>query len=466
MQDTGSDLSMADKCKADTFQDRGGIEFLIVLADVLAVYLALILAFQTRVRLEGILAVVPLSHGLALYLSKWWITGIILLSIFYYGGYGIVVTVWDDLLTIWRSLVASFFIVWVTLSLQKEAETVSRIIVTLSFSYMLALIPFTRLAVKFVLFRVMQMKRPALLYGHDRQGVSDTLRTLLNSEWYSGYAVSDAGQNRGAEKFDTCFLPMELADEKTVKSLKPTVKNVIVVSEIPGFSFMKSEVKTLFGKNMSFITMRNGLLLRRNMLIKSIADRFLSVLALAIFWPVLVIIGLLVKADTRGPAVFRHIRCGKRLAEFGMYKYRTMRVDGDEMLTQYLKENPDAQADLLERNKIEKDPRITRVGRFLRSTSLDELPQLLNVIKGQMSIVGPRPDSKDVIAKYAGEYEEIYRYVRPGITGLWQVSGRSDIKYDERVKLDYLYVLNWSLWLDFVIILKTFRAILGRKGAY
>jgi undecaprenyl-phosphate galactose phosphotransferase len=102
----------------------------------------------------------------------------------------------------------------------------------------------------------------------------------------------------------------------------------------------------------------------------------------------------------------------------------------------------------------------------LRKSSLDELPQLFNVIKGEMSIVGPRPDTRSAISDFIKEYEPIYTRVRPGITGLWQVSGRSDIKYKDRVNLDYMYVLNWSLWLDFVIILKTFKTILCRKGAY
>jgi lipopolysaccharide/colanic/teichoic acid biosynthesis glycosyltransferase len=121
---------------------------------------------------------------------------------------------------------------------------------------------------------------------------------------------------------------------------------------------------------------------------------------------------------------------------------------------------------LQERNKIEDDPRVTAFGRTLRRLSLDELPQIYNVLKGEMSVVGPRPDSKAALEGYIGEYGEIYSSVRPGITGLWQVSGRSEITYRERVGLDYIYVLNWSLWLDLVIMLKTFRAILGQKGAY
>ena len=143
-----------------------------------------------------------------------------------------------------------------------------------------------------------------------------------------------------------------------------------------------------------------------------------------------------------------------------------MHVSGEKILDEYLKDHPEAIDELRETNKIKDDPRITRAGRLLRKTSLDELPQLINVIKGEMSIVGPRPDSKEAIQKYYDEYGEIYQVIKPGITGLWQVSGRSDVNYFERVKLDYLYMLNWSPWLDFVIIAKTFRTIFSGRGAY
>jgi undecaprenyl-phosphate galactose phosphotransferase len=149
-----------------------------------------------------------------------------------------------------------------------------------------------------------------------------------------------------------------------------------------------------------------------------------------------------------------------------MIKYRTMFTNGESIIVDYLKSNPAAAIELKERNKISEDPRITRIGNLLRKTSLDEIPQLFNVVKGEMSIVGPRPDTRSALSEFMKEYEPIYSKVKPGITGLWQVSGRSDIKYKDRVNLDYMYVLNWSLWLDFIIILKTVKAILCRKGAY
>jgi undecaprenyl-phosphate galactose phosphotransferase len=182
--------------------------------------------------------------------------------------------------------------------------------------------------------------------------------------------------------------------------------------------------------------------------------------------PLFIFIPLLIKLDSPGPVYFRHKRCGRKMDEFEMIKFRTMRIDGEKILEEFIQEHPETIVDLEERNKIEHDPRVTRIGSFLRKTSLDELPQLLDVICGDMSIVGPRPDTIEAINKYYLEYNEIYENIRPGITGLWQVSGRSEIDYAKRVKLDYLYMLNWSLWFDMVIILKTFRSILNCKGAY
>jgi undecaprenyl-phosphate galactose phosphotransferase len=202
------------------------------------------------------------------------------------------------------------------------------------------------------------------------------------------------------------------------------------------------------------------------MVFKRVFDIVLSICSIIIFLPLLIVIPIIIKLDSRGPVFFTHRRIGKNLKEFTMLKYRTMYIDSERTLERFLATHPEAYKELQERNKIKEDPRVTRFGKILRKTSLDELPQLFNVLKGDMSIVGPRPDAKEAVENFLSEYKRIYMRVRPGITGLWQVSGRSEIVYKERVKLDYLYVLNWSVWLDFVIILKTFYTILSVRGAY
>ena len=163
--------------------------------------------------------------------------------------------------------------------------------------------------------------------------------------------------------------------------------------------------------------------------------------------------------------LFAHKRIGQHGKEFPCYKFRTMCVDADARLKEYLAANPEAREEWERDFKLKDDPRVTRVGRVLRRTSLDELPQLLNVLKGQMSLVGPRPIVKAEIPRY-GSYIADFYMVRPGITGMWQVNGRSDTTYDERVQMDSWYVRNWSVWLDLSLLWKTVSVVLNHKGAY
>lgn len=442
--------------------------FIIILSDLVGIGVCIILAFYTRAGLERPMGLIPLGHGLSLYfLDKAWILVITIFCIGYYGSYRFIMTVWDELPTFLKGLCVAFLITWVILSLQKEAETVSRIVITLSFVYMMVFLPLLRFLVKFVLFKALNQRRPAYLFERRKGERGRVLRDSLNREWYSGYAiVGNLYMDTSEEKIDTCFVPMEYTDESTIKALKHNVENMIIVSSISGLSFMNTEIRTFLTKNLVMITTNNGLLSLKRVVFKRILDILLAGTALLLFSPFFIIIPVLIKLDSRGLVFFRHRRCGMNLAEFMMIKYRTMRTDSDGLIEEYFKNDVEALAEFKERNKLKNDPRITKVGKLLRRTSLDELPQFLNVIKGDMSIVGPRPDMRKALEGFMDSYAVIYSRVRPGITGLWQVSGRSDIKYDERVKLDYLYVLNWSIWLDLVIILKTFRALLGGRGAY
>ena len=439
-----------------------------MVTDVIVIYASIVLAYYMRTWFKAFIDLVPLNHGLSLYLSKWWIPGIIVGSIGYHRGYGIIISFWDDCLVVLKSLFLSFLIVWVVFSMQKEAETVSRIIITFSFALMLILMLISRGVLKFVLYKVIDLREYALIFEKEISRSVNTLKAFLNKEWYSGYKIMDHTENSSskAKKINALFLPIEYADDETVKKLKPNAKDLIIVSEMSGLSFMNTEIKTFMDKNIALITTTNGLLLKNKVFLKRVFDLAIAVFALLVLSPLFIIIPLLIKLDSPGPAYFRHKRCGKKMDEFEMVKFRTMRIDGEKVLKEFIQEHPETIIDLEERNKIEHDPRVTKIGSFLRKTSLDELPQLLDVIRGDMSIVGPRPDTIEAINRYYVEYSEIYENIRPGITGLWQVSGRSEIDYAKRVKLDYLYILNWSLWFDMVIILKTFRSILNRKGAY
>ncbi|WP_207540269.1 sugar transferase [Sabulicella rubraurantiaca] len=202
---------------------------------------------------------------------------------------------------------------------------------------------------------------------------------------------------------------------------------------------------------------------------RAVAKRGLDVLgagALLLFLaPVFALLALLVRVDG-GPAFFAHPRVGRNGQIFGCLKFRSMVVDSQARLAALLAADPAARAEWEETRKLRFDPRVTRIGRFLRATSLDELPQLLNVLRGDMSLVGPRPVQQAELDSYYGAAAFHYMSVRPGITGLWQVSGRSETSYAQRVALDVAYVSRPSLMADLRILLRTPLAVLSRKGAH
>jgi exopolysaccharide biosynthesis polyprenyl glycosylphosphotransferase len=195
--------------------------------------------------------------------------------------------------------------------------------------------------------------------------------------------------------------------------------------------------------------------------VKLVLDYVLSIVGLIILCPFLVLIALCVKTSSPGPVLHRRLVMGLNGKQFHALKFRTMVIDGDEILDKY----PELKEELTRNHKLKNDPRITRVGAFLRKYSLDELPQLLNVLKREMSVVGPRMISPEEVSMYK-QFDMNLLTVLPGITGLWQVSGRSDISYDERVRLDMYYVRNWSIWLDLQLLFQTIPAMLKGRGAY
>ena len=197
---------------------------------------------------------------------------------------------------------------------------------------------------------------------------------------------------------------------------------------------------------------------------KAILDVTVAFALLVLFCPLLVLIALAVRLDG-GPALFRHRRVGANGRHFECLKFRTMAVNGDEILQRALAAEPALAREWKLTRKLRHDPRVTRLGRFLRGTSLDELPQLLNVVRLEMSLVGPRP-IVDAEVGFYGEDIAHYYATRPGVTGLWQVSGRSNITYQRRVELDVKYVCNWTLWLDILLLFKTVPAVLARSGAH
>jgi FlaA1/EpsC-like NDP-sugar epimerase len=224
---------------------RSSQNLIIVWSDLVSIYFAIIMAYGVRVWLGDIFNIIPLTHGIFVYFEKWWLSLTIILIVAYYGGYGILITVWDELLVLFRSLFISFLVVWVILSLQKESESVSRIVITMIFLFLLVFFPLFRLAIKFVLFKSLDWRKPAYLFERRKGERQNELRESFNKEWYSGYKiVGNIDKNSLKTPIDTCFVPIDYTDETTIRALKPNVKNMIVVSVQSGLSFMNTEVKS------------------------------------------------------------------------------------------------------------------------------------------------------------------------------------------------------------------------------
>ncbi len=206
---------------------------------------------------------------------------------------------------------------------------------------------------------------------------------------------------------------------------------------------------------------------RRSRVLKRTGDIVFSLAMLSLGSPLLVVLALLVKITSKGPVFYVQQRVGRGYGKFGCIKFRTMRRDADRILSAVLAASPDLQEEFRNDFKLRNDPRITRLGRFLRRSSLDELPQFLNVLRGEMSVVGPRPIVQQELPRYGKRMEEVLA-VRPGLTGLWQVSGRNNLSYRKRVQLDLYYARHRSLKMDLRILFRTIRVVLDPRdrGAY
>ena len=253
--------------------------------------------------------------------------------------------------------------------------------------------------------------------------------------------------------------------EKLVTKIQPLVRDILFVPDLMMLPLGHVGVEPFYTEKVFMLSIRNNLARRRNRLAKRIFDLAATVVGGLLILPILLILAVLVGVDNKGRIIFAHRRVGRKGKLFPCYKFQSMVPNAQERLEEYLAKNPEARKEWEESFKLTNDPRVTKLGAFLRKTSLDELPQLWNVLMGDMSLVGPRPIVTKEIERY-GDYIREYYMVPPGITGMWQVNGRSDTTYEERVAMDTWYVRNWSVWIDLVYLFKTVKTVFTGKGAY
>jgi Undecaprenyl-phosphate galactose phosphotransferase WbaP len=240
--------------------------------------------------------------------------------------------------------------------------------------------------------------------------------------------------------------------------------DISVIPAMRGVPLYGTDMSHFFSHEVALLRVRNNLRRWPARLTKRLFDTVVASLLLILLSPLLLFISMALKFEG-GNVLFSHQRIGKNGRKFNCYKFRSMVPNAEQKLELLLQQNPSFKEEWRKEHKLKDDPRISKFGHFLRRTSLDELPQLLNVLKSEMSLVGPRPIVLEELQKYGLE-KSYYLMVRPGMTGLWQVSGRNNVDYETRVYLDSWYVKNWSLWYDLAILFKTIKVVFGRNGAY
>ena len=245
---------------------------------------------------------------------------------------------------------------------------------------------------------------------------------------------------------------------------KKHYRSVSVIPTVRGLPLYSTDMSFLFSYDVILLRMNNNLAKRTSRFLKRTMDIVLSFGLILILSPIFLILYLLIYIDG-GKPIYKHPRIGRDGKLFNCFKFRSMVLDSEEILSELLKQDPECKSEWEKEFKLKNDPRVTKIGSFIRRTSLDELPQLFNVLIGQMSLVGPRPITEKELAFYENNVD-YYLMAKPGITGLWQVSGRNDIDYETRVYFDSWYVKNWSLWNDIAILFKTIKVVFKRSGAY
>ena len=459
-----------------------------IFVDYIAIILGLLSAYHLRIslslievsphfKLEGIYTfiIVPIVFLVTLYLN---------------GSYQIDKPYWDKVKTVFRSVTIGVIAAIVLMYTGHVTNDVSRLFVGFSYIFIMLFITVFRFISHKILNALQILYIPVLLVGAGKTAelVNKSLQRMPVSYYKIIGYVDDNPKSASIAKEYPClgtFNDVENVIKDTgvqtvlicapgleskklvalINRLQLLVKRVAFVPELFGLPTSNITARGMMEEQAVVLRVQNNLARKSNRIMKRIFDIVATVCGGILILPILAIVAILIYIDSPGPIVFGHKRVGQGGKEFSCYKFRSMVPNAQEALEVYLKENPAAREEWERDFKLKDDPRVTRIGKFLRKTSLDELPQLWNVLIGDMSLVGPRPIVRDEIVKY-GDYINDFYLVPPGITGVWQVSGRSDTTYEERVLMDSWYVHNWSVWIDIVYLLKTVLAVVKSKGAY
>ncbi len=420
-----------------------------------------------------------------------WIFLIWIFFFYYEGLYTKRFSFWDEIKALWNVSIFSTAGIFTIVSIGKLSGEISRTIIILMGILAILFLPLIRVASKKILRRLGFLKRRVLILGAGETGrlIARALRKEPNYGYEVigfldddpekvGKAIDGTKVHRGIDRALTYLKGSNITDifiampgagkeklQELINNLQHKVERILFVPDMFGIAVLGTTLQHFFYEQAFAVEMKNNLSRPLNIFIKKCFDLFVSILLIPFLFIPVVILAILIKLNSKGPAIFSQERIGKKGKRFRCFKFRTMYADAEASLTELLESNPETKKEWEQAWKIKDDPRITRIGKFLRKTSLDELPQLINVLRGEMSLVGPRPYLSRELDFLKNSMELVF-CVQPGITGLWQVSGRSSTSYDYRIALDSWYVRNWNLWLDIVILFKTVRTVFKQEGAY
>jgi Undecaprenyl-phosphate galactose phosphotransferase WbaP len=388
----------------------------------------------------------------------------------------------DELQYIVSSTTFSFFILIGVTFLLKNTAVYSRLILLFTWTLSLVFIPGGRFLLRKLLIQLRLWGEPAIIIGDpDRAGpLADYFRTnpqlgvrpvavLHNgssSEEFHSSSLATLKEYARRLSINTALIAIN--DLNSFDSLVDRYRFVfgrVILVKYKNGKFALNLLKSLDFSEVLGLQVKNNLLSLPSQVFKRVTDLVTSVLGLIVLSPFLGLIALAILIDAPGRVFYRQKRLGRHGREFTLLKFRTMHLNADQVLQAQFKRNPGLKQEWDRYQKLKNDPRITRMGRWLRKFSLDELPQLWNVVLGEMSLVGPRPIMVDQRELYGDTFKE-YIQVAPGMTGLWQVSGRNQTTFARRAELDDEYIQRWSQWLDIYILLKTVTVIFGKNGAF
>lgn len=427
-----------------------------ITTDILTLFVSIILALYIRILFRNYFELPP-PDDYKTYIQFFLLYTILLLSLCFMGIYRNRFDFWQELQRIIKGIFLTTIIVFFVLAMTKQNDSYSRFVLIGSLSLTMVFLPLQKYFLKNLLFQIGWWRKEAKLIGKDPFFSKHVFRNH-----YLGYVPS---KQINAKTLFIASSHNQGQIEAILHQALIAKQEVIFIPLIKNFDFSDAHIIHLFNARSNLIIVENNLLNRINQWLKVLLDYTFSILILPLLLIIIGVIALLIKREEQnGKVFFKQVRMGKDSKEFFCYKFRSMREDGTEVLKQYLSEHPEEIKNYEIYHKYKNDPRITKIGAFLRKTSLDELPQIFNVLKGEMSLIGPRPYMPEERSKI-GESIDMVLAVKPGITGLWQVSGRSDVDFMNRVDLDVWYVRNWSVWNDIIILIKTIQVVLGKKGA-